>query len=779
MKKRPECKTKNQPQGVRLGARIDSGEPLWLSYKARKRHVYILGVSGSGKSYLMSDMACQDIENNIHGYAAIDFIETFVPYVRQYVASLRRFADLKARTQYRIINKRIKKHYQKRLDKVEILTFEDHQSDQSIPQYHFNPIERVNNMSTEDCTSDVMKCFDLIENTGSGDSSGLNQQKLRQLNFRTGISLACELGATILDVPAMFDMNESQLQDFITRLDNQARAEGRVLRLEFVRDYYQKFIARATGKELRDILFSTYTGIGQFENDPIVRNFLSARHSNLDLYKIVNEGGFLLIDLSHCHDYQSKRILGGLILNRIHTICERRTPEQRKNLFTVYADEFHHLLSDYYMTAISYIRNYGYCMILSHQDQSQLKNLLGDKMLRSIQGNAGTHLYFQLSTEDSFDAAYRTYFPLGLTLKQELIEESETIQFSRAWSRSKGISDATGRALANSESTTHTLSNGLQFSYTENKGVSKARFESHGLTITEGENWTRAESDTEGVSITVSENETTVQGTGTGFSTTEARGESESRTSGRSTGRSQNEGLSDMLVFDSDGRGMRFMQSSGASESVSDNHSVGTHLSNAISKVIAASRSVANGKGKATSNSHSHSLTNSIGGSHSESQSQSVSEGLSVIQGVSKSVGKSLTEGVSEGKTRTETRSRTHTESETFSELFGISYGRTRKKTRQFYSIDEDARAQSYKLATQKARHATMLDKVTGAVAEFRTDDMPTEFDLMLGKTDYKALLEKECAPPAVTLEEKPALVELSEKVLAELKKKKKTPEGF
>ena len=54
-----------------LGTRTDSGEPVFLTPEERRRHIEIIGKTGTGKSTLLQNLMCADFASG-RGFAFID-----------------------------------------------------------------------------------------------------------------------------------------------------------------------------------------------------------------------------------------------------------------------------------------------------------------------------------------------------------------------------------------------------------------------------------------------------------------------------------------------------------------------------------------------------------------------------------------------------------------------------------------------------------------------------------------------------------------------------------
>ena len=75
-----------QSGGTEIGMGYFRGvkRPVNISYDDRRRHVYIIGKTGTGKSYLLQDMIAQDIKTG-HGVCVIDPHGDLIDDVLKYI----------------------------------------------------------------------------------------------------------------------------------------------------------------------------------------------------------------------------------------------------------------------------------------------------------------------------------------------------------------------------------------------------------------------------------------------------------------------------------------------------------------------------------------------------------------------------------------------------------------------------------------------------------------------------------------------------------------------
>ncbi len=142
----------------------------------------------------------------------------------------------------------------------------------------------------------------------------------------------------------------------------------------------------------------------KFQNfifDPYLRNIFAQRKSTINLTEIMNSGKILLINLAKGElTEENSRFLGMLIMTKILTSAMERIkipPEKRKDFF-VYVDEFQSIATNSFITLLSEARKFGVYLILANQFVKQIQD---EKIILSIFGNVGTIICFRLGQEDA------------------------------------------------------------------------------------------------------------------------------------------------------------------------------------------------------------------------------------------------------------------------------------------------------------------------------------------------------------------------------------------
>ena len=391
----------NLPQeGILLGKNFYRGDEslIYMKDDDRRRHFYLIGQTGTGKSVLLKNMIVQDMEQG-KGVCYID------PHG----------SDLED------ILSRIPK------DRVEDLIY-------------FDPAGRDRtmglNMLEYDSAYPEQKTF--IVNELLGIFNKLFDMKIAggpmfEQYFRNSALLVMddpESGNTLLEISRV--MSNKAFRDL-----KLSRCRNLSVKL------FWKDVAEKAGGEasLANIVPYITSKFDNFLGNEIMRPIIAQEKSSFDFRKIMDEKKILLINLSkgRLGDINS-HLLGLIIVGKLLMAALSRAdiPENERNDFYLYIDEFQNVTTDSIAVILSEARKYKLNLTIAHQFIGQLE----ENIKKAVFGNVGSMGAFRVGAEDGeflakqfepvFDAGdllnidnYRAYLKL-------LIEGQSTRPFSVA-----------------------------------------------------------------------------------------------------------------------------------------------------------------------------------------------------------------------------------------------------------------------------------------------------------------------------------------------------------
>ncbi len=324
----------------------------------RRRHMYIIGKTGTGKSTLMQRMAISDIYQG-NGLGFIDPHGDSIDLILEHIPD-------------------------DRMDDVIL----------------FDPSDLHHPLAIN-----MLELFD-PEQKGLV-ASGLIEVFKKRFEFSWGPRLEHllrHLILSLLEVPGstMLGINR-MLTDLTYRRYIVHLLEDPVM-IDFWNNEYPQLEDSRQGAEA---IAPIQNRIGQFLASPIIRNLVSNAKSTVKFDDIMNEGKVLLVNLSKGKiGDDNSNILGSLIVSRLQFAAMSRVvvPEDQRRDFFLYVDEFQNFVTSSFATILSEARKYRLSVILAHQYIGQLEQagLTNPAEVReAIFGNVGSMVSFTIGQSDA------------------------------------------------------------------------------------------------------------------------------------------------------------------------------------------------------------------------------------------------------------------------------------------------------------------------------------------------------------------------------------------
>ena len=316
----------------------------------RRRHTYILGKTGVGKTTLIENMIIDDIQKghgvgflDPHGESALRILD-FVPASR--------------------IN--------------DIIYFDPSDLDHPIG---FNILERVGTEYRHIIASGVMSVFKKIW-------PDVWSARMEYILNNAVLALLEAPNSTLLGIARMLADKEYRKKVVERIADPVVKSFwGK----EFVR-YSQTFEVEATA--------AIQNKVGQFISAPVIRNIIGQVYSAIDMRKVMDEGRILILNISKGRiGEDNARLLGGLLVTRLQLAAMSRVdvPELERRDFYLYVDEFQNFATESFANILSEARKYRLNLILAHQYLAQLD----EAVQPAVFGNVGTIICFRIGAEDA------------------------------------------------------------------------------------------------------------------------------------------------------------------------------------------------------------------------------------------------------------------------------------------------------------------------------------------------------------------------------------------
>lgn len=316
----------------------------------RRRHVYIIGKTGMGKTTLLENFVVSDIMNG-HGVAYIDPHGDTAEKMLDFIPPHR-------------VN--------------DVVYFSP--ADMAFP-IGFNILEVTNEAQKHLVASGLMGVFKKI----------WPDVWSPRMEY---ILLNCVLA--LLDTPGTTLMGISRIladKDF-------RRTIVSSIKDPFVKSFWVAEFAKYTDKFASEAIAPVQNKVGQFLSSVIIRNIVAQAQSTIDLRQIMDERKILLVNLSKgAIGEDSMKLLGGMLITRLQLAAMERVnmPEKDRQDFYLYVDEFQNFATESFANILSEARKYRLNLITAHQYIEQLD----EKVAAAIFGNVGTIVSFRVGAGDA------------------------------------------------------------------------------------------------------------------------------------------------------------------------------------------------------------------------------------------------------------------------------------------------------------------------------------------------------------------------------------------
>jgi type IV secretory pathway TraG/TraD family ATPase VirD4 len=332
-----------------IGLQLDA--PILLSRGDLRRHLYVIGKTGTGKSTLLYNLMLADMLGG-HGFALLD------PHGDLAMA----IAD--ATPAWRI------EHGVIYLDPADL--------DYPVG---FNPLNNVPADQRPLVAAHIVAAFQHIW----GSSWGPRLEYILTNALRLLLDAP---GSTLLGLPRL-------LIDERYRRRLLAHARDPVVlnfwHAEFA-DYTDRFAAEA--------IAPIQNKVGTLLSPPAIRNMLGQVRNTIDMRAIMDHRQVLIVNLAKGKLGEAPtHLLGAFLATAFAQAAEARAdvPEHARPDFTLYVDEFQHFATDSFASILSEARKYHLALVLAHQFLGQLP----PSLRQAVIGNAGSLVTFRIGAEDA------------------------------------------------------------------------------------------------------------------------------------------------------------------------------------------------------------------------------------------------------------------------------------------------------------------------------------------------------------------------------------------
>lgn len=335
------ARTNYRNEGRKFGIRTDD----------RRRHFYVLGKTGVGKTTLLENMVIGDIRAG-HGVGIVDPHGDFAEKILDFIP-----------------DKRIQ----------DVVYFNPADLEHPVG---FNVLEAVDETHKHLVASGLMGVFKKIW-------PDVWSARMEHIMNNCILSLIEYPGQTLLGINRILID-----KDFRSKVVNHLRDP--VVRSFWV-DEYASWEARFRSEAIAPI----QNKVGQFLSTSLIRNIVAQAKSSINPREIMDSGKIFIMNLAKGRiGEDSSRLLGGMVITKFQLAAMERVDvlEEDRRDFYLYVDEFQNFATSSFANILSEARKYHLNLILAHQFIEQLEE---EDVRPAVFGNVGTMMIFRIGGKDA------------------------------------------------------------------------------------------------------------------------------------------------------------------------------------------------------------------------------------------------------------------------------------------------------------------------------------------------------------------------------------------
>ena len=383
-------------EGLLLGYNVYRGtkKEIRLSQSDRRRHTYIIGQTGTGKSGLLENLALQDMLDG-RGFAFVD----------PHGDSAERLLGMVPK---------------ERVEDVIYFSPGDLNNPVGLNLFEFENEEQKDFL--------VQEAIAMLYRLYDPGHTGIIGPRYEHWFRNAALTIMSDPnGSSFIDIPQVFNDN------------NFAKSKLQYVKDQTVLDFWNKEMAQTSDYHKSEVLGWFVSKFGAFLSNEMMRNIIGQTKSGFNLREIMDNKKILLVNLSKGKTGElNSQLLGMIFVMKFQAAAMGRAdiPEDQRQDFSLYVDEFQNFATDSFESILSEARKYRLNLILANQFMTQLN----DKVREAIIGNVGTIIAGRIGTTDAelmvkkfspvFDAEDLTKLPNFESVASVMINNVPSSPFS-------------------------------------------------------------------------------------------------------------------------------------------------------------------------------------------------------------------------------------------------------------------------------------------------------------------------------------------------------------
>jgi len=316
----------------------------------RRRHMYVIGKTGTGKTTFLSNLMYQDIQNG-HGMALVDphgeFAEEVIGFVPEH-----------------------------RLKDVIYIN----PADIDFP-VGFNVLEWKKEEQKYLIGAGLMGVFKKIW-------PDVWSARMEHIMNNCILALLDYPNSTLLGINRIL-----QDRDYRKLVINAVKDP-------VVKSFWLHEFERWEPKFQKEAIAPIQNKVGQFLSSTLIRNIVAQTKSTFDIREAMDKSKIVIINLSKGRiGEEASRLLGGMLITKIQLAAMERVDmaEKDRRDFYLFVDEFQNFATESFANILSEARKYRLNLVVAHQYIEQLE----EEVAAAVFGNVGTIVSFRVGSKDA------------------------------------------------------------------------------------------------------------------------------------------------------------------------------------------------------------------------------------------------------------------------------------------------------------------------------------------------------------------------------------------
>lgn len=344
-------------EGVVVGESIYRSEQKMVRLKDddRRRHIFMLGKTGTGKTTLFENMIDQDIREG-RGVCFVDPLGDAIESILQKIPKERA---------------------------EDVILFDPSDTNRPVG---LNLLEWH---TPEEKDFLIAEWIEIFYKLYDPNRTGIVGPQFEHWGRNAALTvMSLPEGGSIIDIPRLFtddafrDKAVSYVKDPI------------------VKAFWEQQLAKTADFHKSEMFNYFISKFGRFMTNDLMRNIIGQTKSGFNIRQIMDEGKILLVNLAKGKAGEmNSNLLGLILVTKIQTAAFSRadTPEENRKDFFLYVDEFQNFTTDSFATILSEARKYRLSLNVTNQFIAQLPEKIRDAVI----GNAGTMICYRIGAADA------------------------------------------------------------------------------------------------------------------------------------------------------------------------------------------------------------------------------------------------------------------------------------------------------------------------------------------------------------------------------------------